>query len=350
MRCLGLVEWQVVDEGLTDGTSDLAHRQGVDNIVRLDHNPGLPKAFMIGLKKALRQGADVIVNTYPANQNGAEAIAELTRRTRGGMAAVVIGSRPISDIAQYSAFKRMLRDDWFLILRTAAEIEVPDAPYGFRAFHCYAGDTALGLEPFNLNAGNDHPSRLAVYPRHLGACRAQRPHAPFAAGAPFGEIRAEVGAEDTVDFRPFPSVPLLRYLCLLLSTAWLFRLHPVPGDLVDGRRRGQDPDADHWRSFHSIRHGFSDLACFGRNGRREQRAACRDPVSANSQVVRNQRQAEFVGPELMFTLLEPRLHSGSHRTLLVVPDNTDPSDKALWAKRQAKGGAFAWTLAVGLTP
>lgn len=141
-----IVEWLVIDDGSTDGTSDVARANGVDHVVRLDHNAGLAKAFMTGIEAGLKRGADVIVNTDADNQYCADAIPALTAPILQSRAKVVIGSRPISDIAHFSPFKRVLQKMGSAVVRLAAGIDVPDAPSGFRAFHRTA---AMQLYVFN---------------------------------------------------------------------------------------------------------------------------------------------------------------------------------------------------------
>ncbi|MDU8913283.1 glycosyltransferase family 2 protein [Aestuariicoccus sp. MJ-SS9] len=141
-----VVEWLVVDDGSSDGTSDVARANGVDHVVRLDHNAGLAKAFMTGLEAALRRGADVIVNTDADNQYRAEAIPSLTAPILQGRAQLVIGARPIKKIAHFSPVKRLLQKVGSSVVRRASGLDIPDAPSGFRAFH---RDAAMQLYVFN---------------------------------------------------------------------------------------------------------------------------------------------------------------------------------------------------------
>ena len=62
------IEILVVDDGSTDGTSDVARELGVDYILREPANQGLARAFSAGLDFSLKQGADIIVNTDADNQ------------------------------------------------------------------------------------------------------------------------------------------------------------------------------------------------------------------------------------------------------------------------------------------
>ena len=84
-------------------------RTGVDRIVRFPTNQGLAKGFMAGLEACLQAGADIIVNTDADNQYCADDIPKLIAPIVRGEAEIVIGARPISEIAYFSPLKKMLQ-------------------------------------------------------------------------------------------------------------------------------------------------------------------------------------------------------------------------------------------------
>jgi glycosyltransferase involved in cell wall biosynthesis len=131
----GVVEWLVIDDGSTDKTADVARRNGVDHVIRLPHNSGLARAFMAGIDACLRLGADVIVNTDADNQYVAACIPDLVKPILEGKALIVIGARPIDDIKDFSAAKRLLQRLGSWAVRILSSTRVPDAPSGFRAIH-----------------------------------------------------------------------------------------------------------------------------------------------------------------------------------------------------------------------
>jgi glycosyltransferase involved in cell wall biosynthesis len=141
------VEWLVIDDGSTDGTSEVARAHGVDHIVRHPVNRGLARAFMSGLEAALEAGADVIVNTDADNQYRAECIPALVEPILAGRAQMVVGARPIADNPEFSPLKKLLQRLGSWTVRVASGTSIPDAPSGFRAYHREAA-----LQLYVLNA------------------------------------------------------------------------------------------------------------------------------------------------------------------------------------------------------
>ncbi len=132
------VEWLVIDDGSTDGTSEVARAHGADHVVTLPHNQGLARAFMAGLEASLRAGADVIVNTDADNQYRAACIPALTAPVLEGRAQIAVGARLIAEIAHFSPIKRVLQRLGSWVVQKASGTRVADAPSGFRAFDRHA--------------------------------------------------------------------------------------------------------------------------------------------------------------------------------------------------------------------
>lgn len=135
----------IIDDGSTDGTSELARRLGVDHIVRHPVNRGLAAAFMSGLEAALRMGADVIVNTDADNQYSAQDIPLLTVPILERRADMVIGARPIDETEHFSLIKKKLQRIGSWAVRMASQTSVHDAPSGFRAM---SRETAMRINVF----------------------------------------------------------------------------------------------------------------------------------------------------------------------------------------------------------
>ncbi|MBN8737268.1 MAG: glycosyltransferase family 2 protein [Xanthomonadales bacterium] len=140
------VEWLVVDDGSTDGTTELARELGVDHVIRHPVNRGLATAFMTGIDAALREGADVIVNTDADNQYEAADIPLLVQPILEHRADMVVGARPIAQTEHFSWIKKQLQHLGSWAVRLASKTDVADAPSGFRAM---TRETAMRLNVFN---------------------------------------------------------------------------------------------------------------------------------------------------------------------------------------------------------
>lgn len=140
------VEWLVIDDGSTDGTSEIARRLGVDHVVRHPVNRGLAVGFMTGIEACLQLGADVIVNTDADNQYRAADIPDLVAPILNEEADIVIGARPIDETEHFSWIKKKLQRLGSWAVRMASKTDVDDAPSGFRAI---SRDAAMRLNVFN---------------------------------------------------------------------------------------------------------------------------------------------------------------------------------------------------------
>lgn len=130
-----VVEILIIDDGSTDDTVAVARQAGVEHILSLGCNMGLARAFMAGIEESLALGADVIVNTDADNQYNADDIPALVRPILEGRAQIVVGERPIAEIASFSPLKKALQKLGSWVVRKASGTDIPDAPSGFRAYH-----------------------------------------------------------------------------------------------------------------------------------------------------------------------------------------------------------------------
>lgn len=128
------IEYLVINDGSKDNTIEIAREWGVNYIVNFKQNMGLARGFMAGLDACIRNGADIIVNTDADNQYCADDIEKLVRPILENKYDVVIGERPIDEIAHFSLLKKKLQHIGSWVVQKASDTEIPDAPSGFRAY------------------------------------------------------------------------------------------------------------------------------------------------------------------------------------------------------------------------
>lgn len=140
------IEYLIINDGSKDNTVEVARNWGVHHVVNFKQNKGLAKGFMAGIDEALRQGADIIVNTDADDQYCGADIEKLVRPILDGKADIVIGARPIDETEHFSPLKKKLQHLGSWVVRKASKTDIPDAPSGFRA---YSREAALQLNVVN---------------------------------------------------------------------------------------------------------------------------------------------------------------------------------------------------------
>ncbi|WP_289840505.1 glycosyltransferase family 2 protein, partial [Faecalibaculum rodentium] len=103
------IEYLIINDGSHDNTVEVAKNWGVNYVVNFKNNKGLARGFMAGLDAALRNGADIIVNTDADNQYCGEDIEKIVRPILDGEAGMVIGERPIDQTEHFSPLKKKLQ-------------------------------------------------------------------------------------------------------------------------------------------------------------------------------------------------------------------------------------------------
>jgi glycosyltransferase involved in cell wall biosynthesis len=124
----------VVDDGSTDRTAEVARASGAHEVLSLETNRGLARAFALGLERAVALGADIVVNTDADNQYRGEGIARLVEPILQSRADLVVGCRPIVDHPEFGMVKKALQLLGSWALRAISRTTVQDAASGFRAF------------------------------------------------------------------------------------------------------------------------------------------------------------------------------------------------------------------------
>ena len=127
------IETLVIDDGSADDTANVARRFGVTHIERHRRNRGLAAAFRTGLARAMREGADIVVNTDADNQYDARDIEALVAPILAEKADLVIGDRGVGDNVHFGPFKRLLQRLGSATVRKLSDTDIPDAVSGFRA-------------------------------------------------------------------------------------------------------------------------------------------------------------------------------------------------------------------------
>lgn len=125
---------QIIDDGSTDKTVEVAKKHGVKHFVRHARNQGLGRSFHDGVQNALAMGADIVVNTDGDNQYPQDRIGDLVQPIIKGQADIVIADRQTSKIAHFSATKKLLQKVGSAVVNKAAGTTLPDAASGFRAY------------------------------------------------------------------------------------------------------------------------------------------------------------------------------------------------------------------------
>lgn len=146
------IEYLIINDGSSDDTERIAREWGVHYVVHFKRNLGLARGFMAGLDLALRQGADIIVNTDADNQYCAEDIEKLVKPILEKKADIVIGERPIDSIEHFSFLKKKLQHLGSWVVKKASKTDIPDAPSGFRAFSRHAA--------MRMNVNNEYTYTL----------------------------------------------------------------------------------------------------------------------------------------------------------------------------------------------
>lgn len=140
------IEYLIINDGSKDNTAQVARNWGVHYIVNFRRNKGLAQGFLAGLDAAIRNGADIIVNTDADNQYNADDIAKLVQPILEGRTDIVIGARPIDATEHFSPLKKKLQHIGSWAVRKASNTDIPDAPSGFRA---YSREAAMRLNVVN---------------------------------------------------------------------------------------------------------------------------------------------------------------------------------------------------------
>jgi len=134
IRGIDKVEVLVIDDGSTDRTVQVAREARADYVFSNKANKGLAFTFSRGIEKALKLGADIIVNTDADFQYDQAEIPKLVQSILEGRAEMVIGDRQVAKLNHMTLGKKYgnILGSFFVRLITGSKIA--DVSCGYRAF------------------------------------------------------------------------------------------------------------------------------------------------------------------------------------------------------------------------
>lgn len=157
------VEVLVLDDGSTDRTAEVAREAGADFVCSHKRNKGLAHTFKDALEYAVRQGAEIIVNTDADNHYDQSRIPELIQPILQQKADIVIGSRKVEELEHMPFLNKNLNRVGSFIMTKWAGIPKMDVSTGFRAYtkeaamrlgvystHTYSHTTLLSAQDLKL--------------------------------------------------------------------------------------------------------------------------------------------------------------------------------------------------------
>ncbi len=136
------IETMIIDDGSSDQTIAIANKYKVDYIVKHVGNKWLGNAFRSWVEMALKQWADILINTDGDNQYPGKYIPDLIGPLLEWQADFVMGNRQTKSITHFSPLKKFFQWLGSLVVRVLSGTQVPDSVSGFRA---YSRETLLRL-------------------------------------------------------------------------------------------------------------------------------------------------------------------------------------------------------------
>jgi glycosyltransferase involved in cell wall biosynthesis len=223
---IDIIETQVIDDGSTDRTYEIAKKLNVTHVLRNKSNKGLAYSFQSGINNALVQGADIIVNTDGDNQYCGSSIADLVKPIVEGRADIVLGDRKPTENTAFSPLKRMLQGVGSMVVRNLAKVEIDDAVSGFRA---YSREAAFGINVMTqfsyttetlIHAGQQGMTITSVV---IKTNKTTRPSRLFKSTRSFISKQAVTILRSYIMYRPLNAFSKLGAMILLLGLFPIFR-------------------------------------------------------------------------------------------------------------------------------
>src|SRR3954468_6093203 len=150
----------VVDDGSTDGTSEVAAAAGAQ-VLRLPFNLGIGGSVQAGFQFALENDYDYVVQVDGDGQHRPDEIQKLFAVMEDGDVDIVCGSRFLTDQGYPAPISRRTGIHIFsFILARVAGQRVSDPPSGFRLYN------RRGISLFPRDYPHDYPEVEAVLMLH----------------------------------------------------------------------------------------------------------------------------------------------------------------------------------------
>jgi dolichol-phosphate mannosyltransferase len=143
----------VVDDGSPDGTGAIADRLAGEHaaveVLHRTRKDGLGRAYLAGFDRALRAGADLVVQMDADFSHDPEAIPELVAAVRD--ADIAIGSRYVAggSIPEWSVLRRLMSRLGCRYARAVLHLPVHDLTGGFK---CFRRTVLAGLSLHDVQA------------------------------------------------------------------------------------------------------------------------------------------------------------------------------------------------------
>ena len=123
----------IVDDGSTDETGAIAHREGA-YVLRHLFNLGQGAALRTGMEFALSMGAELIVTMDADGQHDARDIPLMVSRMMEEGADVALGNRFSGKVIGISWQRRFILICAWILTRVSSGIAISDSQIGFRIF------------------------------------------------------------------------------------------------------------------------------------------------------------------------------------------------------------------------
>lgn len=131
---IDVIEYQVIDDGSTDNTQKVAKDFWVHHIIRFHKNRWLGFGFKAWVENALKNHADILVNTDADNQYPSKYIKDLVQPILEKKADIVIGNRKPTEVQHFKWYKKYLQGLGNHVLSFVVNEKLPDSVSGFRAY------------------------------------------------------------------------------------------------------------------------------------------------------------------------------------------------------------------------